>query len=83
MFNQCGIGVPYYYHIRSTFKYKYILKRETYRYFWKLLGRVFYRKVCFLHGGWWYRMVVKSVGWGLRHICVSILTCSAYGFLSK
>ena len=52
-------------------------------YFWKLLCRVFYRKVCFLHGGWWYRMVVKSVGWGLRHICVSILTRSAYGFLSK
>ena len=52
-------------------------------YFWKLLCRVFYRKVCFLHGDWGYRMVVQSVGWGLRHSCVFILTRSAYGFLSK
>lgn len=27
-------------------------KKETYMNFWKLLCRVFYRKMCFLHGDW-------------------------------
>lgn len=57
--------------------------KETYIYFWKLLCRVLYKRMCSLCGGWLYRVLAKSMGWDLRPICVCVLTLSGYMSLGK